>query len=183
MPLKRSRFVQVHTASPIQVAPTDLVPFLSVPSPPRRCDPVVLAAALERVHKAGLRHGFVLVAPTFADRDQAWWSALCERIRKEVRVGVVVVGKRAREWPTSEEQRRPGKRCVAAATGVSPKERAGLVEVARGVCTGARTLLAEATATGTPAFQPGRIDGELRDGALRELMAGRYARTLSATAA
>lgn len=173
----------MHTARPIDLTPTDLVPFLSVPSPPRRCEPAALAAALERVHKAGLRRGFVLVAPTFADRDMAWWAALCERIRKEVRVGVVVVGKRGVEWPVSEEQRRPGKRCVVVATELAPDERAGLVELARGVCTSSRSLLAEATAAGTPAFEPGRIDSESHDGGLRELMAGPYARSLPATAA
>lgn len=180
----------MHTAKPVDSTPTDLVPlptdlvpFLSVPSPSRCSDPIVLAAALERVHKAGLRRGFVLVAPTLADRDEDWWLAVCERIRKEVRVGVVVVGKRGMRWSASEEQRRPGKRCVVLATGLSPKERAGLVELARGVCTGSRTLLAEATARGTPAFEPGRLDGMSWAGVLRELKAGQHARTLAATAA
>lgn len=173
----------MHTAKPVDSTPTDLVPFLSVPSPSRCSDPIVLAAALERVHKAGLRRGFVLVAPTLADRDEDWWLAVCERIRKEVRVGVVVVGKRGIKWSVSEEQRRPGKRCVVLATGLSPKERAGLVELARGVCTGSRTLLAEATARGTPAFEPGRLDGTSWAGVLRELKAGQHARTLAATAA
>lgn len=173
----------MHTAKPVDSTPTDLVPFLSVPSPSRRCSPSVLAAALERVHKAGLRRGFVLVAPTLADRDEDWWLALCERIRKEIRVGVVVVGKRGMKWSFPEEQRRPGKRCVVLTTGLSPKERAGLVELARGVCTGSRTLLAEATARGTPAFEPGRLDGESWASVLGELTASRHARTLPATAA
>ena len=174
----------MHPATPTDPKPTDVIPFLTAPAAPRRCDPTVLSVALKEVHKAGLRRGFVLVVPTLADRDEAWWSALCERIRKEVRVGVVVVGKRGMKWPATEEQRRPGKRCVAAMTDLAVKERTGLIELARSVCTGARDLLAEATAAGTPAFEPGRIDGKTADGDLRELLtSGDFGRTPATTAA
>ena len=173
----------MHPARPTYSKPTDLVPFLTTLLAPRRCDPKLLSAALERVHEAGLRRGFVLVAPTLAERDEAWWSALCRRIRTELRIGVVVVGRRGVERFASEEQRRPGKRCVAVVTDLGPEERAALVELAKSVCTGARGLLAEATAAGTPAFEPARIDGAIRNGALRELLTGLCEQARAASAA
>ena len=163
--------------------PTDLVPFLTTPRAPHRCALEDVSAALERVHKAGLRRGFVLVAPTLTDRDEAWWSALCARIRKDLRVGIVVVGGLGVERLAADHQHRPGKRCVAVMTDLAPTERTALIELAKSVCTGSRGLLAEATAAGTPAFEPGRIDGAASDGTLRELLRGSGDQTRAATAA
>lgn len=163
--------------------PTDLVPFLTTPRAPHRCALEDVSAALERVHKAGLRRGFVLVAPTLTDRDEAWWAALCTQIRKELRVGVMVVGGLGVERLAADHQHRPGKRCVAIMTDLAPNERTALIELARSVCTGSRGLLAEATAAGTPGFEPGRIDGAVSDGTLRELLRGPVDRTRTATAA
>ena len=77
--------------------PSNVIPFLAA-RPQGGCSPLALAAALRRLHQAGLRGGFVLLAPVSLDpaagtpeKDPAWWSQLCDRIREQTRLRVAVI--------------------------------------------------------------------------------------------
>ena len=167
--------------------PSNVVPFLAAP---RRdgCSPLQLAAALRRLHNAGLRGGFVLVVPVSGDpesgaahRDVAWWSQLCDRIRERTRLRVALM-----DVPSGADM------ASAVADGtlrrahviddVGPGERSALIELSRGVCTSHPRLLAEARTMGVSVYGPSEVDSALRDGALSALFAHPVAVTLPASA-
>lgn len=167
--------------------PSNVVPFLAAP---RRdgCSSLQLAAALRRLHKAGLRGGFVLVVPMSGDpesgaahRDVAWWSQLCDRIRERTRLRVALM-----DVPTGAgmasavADETPGRSQVF--DEVTPGERSALIELSRGVCSAHPRLLAEARTMGVSALRPGELEAALRNGTLSALFAHPITMTLPISA-
>lgn len=167
--------------------PSNVIPFLAA-SCRDGCNFLQLAAALRRLHKAGLRGGFVLVVPVSGDRksgaahrDVAWWSRLCDRIMARTRLRVALT-----DVPTGAGM------ASAVADGtvrrthvideVTPRERSALIELSRGVCTARPRLLAEARATGVSAFRPGELDAVIRNTTLSALFAHPITATLPISA-
>ena len=135
-----------------------------------RCTPAEMAGVLRRLHRAGIRRGFVLVAPTAlgaeprvdpsddgprAEGDVQWWSGLCDRIRTRTGLGVVLVdaGRAGIDAKCVLEDfgTRKG---IAVLRNLTRAERSALLEISRGVCTGDRDLLTEARVLGTPSYEP-----------------------------
>ncbi|MDE2876400.1 MAG: hypothetical protein OXU69_01360 [Gemmatimonadota bacterium] len=157
-----------------RAGPSNVIPFLAAP---RRdgCSSLQLAAALRRLHKAGLRGGFVLVVPMSggaesgaSHSDVAWWSRLCDRIRERTRLRVALMdvptGAGIASAVANETLRR-----VHVIDEVTPAERPALIELSRGVCSSHPRLLAEAHAAGVAALRPGELDAALRNGTLSAL--------------
>ena len=163
--------------------PSNVIPFLAA-SRRDGCSSLQLAAALRRLHKAGLRGGFVLVVPMSDDaesgaahEDAVWWSRLCDRIRERTRLRVALMD-------------RPAGAAMASAVAdgtvrpahvideITAGERSALIELSRGVCTSHPHLLAEARAAGVSALRPGDLDAALRNGTLSSLFAHPITATL-----
>jgi len=167
--------------------PSNVIPFLAVP---RRdgCSSLQLASALRRLHKEGLRGGFVLVVPVPGDpesgaahRGVVWWSQRCDRIRQRTRLRIALMdlptGAGMASAVADETLRR-----VRVIDEVTPGERSALIELSRGVCTSHPHLLAEARAMGVSALRPGELDAALRNGTLSELFAHPITETLPVSA-
>ncbi len=185
--------------------PTDLLPLLAHPRPASASSPRELAGALRRLHRAGVRRGFLLVAPTRlsatatvrgplpGERDARWWARLCERIRGQTRLSVVLIEASWRgldPHAVRNRMRRISRRVVVLDDGTLPDrtrdersprdrtrraerprpERSALLGIARGLCTGDQGLIAEAFATGTPACGPAEMERAIRTGSLDELV-------------
>ena len=129
-----------------------------------------LAVALRRVHAAGLRRGFILVAPTLLpEHDVAWWARLCDSIREQTRLRVALLDTPDSDidaWSVCEW----APRRANVIRELSEHERAGVIELSRGVLTGDPGLLEEARSMGIPAFDPVEMDAAIRDGTLRDLL-------------
>ena len=156
--------------------PSNVIPFLAA-SRRDGCSSLQLAAALRRLHKAGLRGGFVLVVPMSVDpesgaahRDVAWWSQLCDRIRERTRLRVALMDLPAGTGIASAVADETLRRAEVIGE-VTPGERSALIELSRGVCTSHPRLLAEARAMGMSALRPGALDAALRNGTLPALFA------------
>ncbi|MDE2783141.1 MAG: hypothetical protein OXK77_09305 [Gemmatimonadota bacterium] len=125
------------------------------------CTPAEMASALRRLHQAGVRRGFVLVAPTALARNGApgrelhWWSGLCDLIQEQTGLGVVLVDaahaglELARVLDGARLQKR-----IAVLEDLTRAERSALLDISRGVCTGDRGLLIEARALEAPNYEP-----------------------------
>jgi hypothetical protein len=123
-----------------------------------------MAGVLRRLHRAGIRKSFVVVAPTslqaeggpLAAGDVQWWSGLCDRIQGETGRGVVLVSAADRGLEAERVLRstRLRKR-ITALNDLAIAERSALLEIARGICTGDRDLLVEARVLGTPNYELG----------------------------
>lgn len=169
--------------------PSDVIPMLTASTPRLpSCSPMELAAALRRLHKAGMRRGYVLVVPTHpagepggvvpvgSGRRRAaggvrWWSRLCALIHAGTGLGVVLAdaghaGLDA-ERVGAESGRRGG---IAVLSDLSRGERSALLEISRGVCTGDPGLLAEARVRGVANCEPPEIDAAVREGRLAALL-------------
>ena len=136
------------------------------------CTPAEMAGVLRRLHRAGIRKGFIVLAPTHLDRDLRadptdggpedegavqWWSGVCDRIRSETGLSVVLVN--ACRGPEAERvlsNVRLGKG-VAVLDDLTTRERSALLEVSRGICTGDRNLLAVARALEKPRYAPWEV--------------------------
>ena len=104
-----------------------------------------------------------------AEHDVAWWARLCSTIREQTRLRVALAdtpdsdidASSVWEWvPT-----------LAKLVGeLSEHERAGVIELSRGVLTGDPGLLEEARSMGIPAFDPVEMDVAIRDRTLRDLL-------------
>jgi len=173
----------LHPKRP-RLAPADLVPFLTAPRPPRRCSPDVLAVALARLHREGVRKRFVLIVPGKAGRRAPRWADLCQRIRSETRLSVVIVATPAMEQALRMTGLRTRRR-LRIISDLSPPERTGLAQLAQGVCTGSRKLAIEAGALGTPALNPRQLEATRKgSGQLEDLLLeSRYRQILAETAA
>ncbi|MYA64532.1 MAG: hypothetical protein F4139_08000 [Gemmatimonadetes bacterium] len=156
--------------------PSNVIPFLAAP---RRdgSSSLQLAAALRRLHKAGLRGGFVLVVPMSGDpesgaahRAVTWWSRLCDRIRERTRLRVALMDVSEGAGMASSVADETLRRAYMIDE-VTPAERSALIELSRGVCTAHPHLLAEARATAVSAVRPDELDAALRNGTLSGLFA------------
>lgn len=152
--------------------PSDVIPMLGTAPRLPSCSPLELAAALRRLHRAGIRRGYVLVAPTRLGREPVrWWARLCNVVEEETGLGVVLV-------EASHRGVNPVR--VLAATGLETGiavlqdltrgERSALLEISRGVCTGDLGLLAEARARGAANHEPREVEAAIRDGRLCEVL-------------
>lgn len=138
--------------------PSNVIPMLAALRHSARCTPAEMAGVLRRLHRAGIRKSFVVLAPTSLGRvgDVQWWSGLCDMILTRTRLGVVLVdtahaGLGARSVLEDFGTRKR----IAVLTHLTRAERSALLEIARGVCTGDRDLLTEARVLGTPSYEPG----------------------------
>ena len=145
-----------------------------------------MAGVLRRLHRAGVRKSFVVVAPTSLGReprvdlsdggprdegDVDWWSRLCDLIQSETGRSVVLVTAADRGLEAGRVLRssRLRKR-IAVLEDLAFAERSALLEIAQGVCTGDRDLLVEARVLGTPNCEP----WEARTAILGESLAGLF---------
>lgn len=170
--------------------PPNVIPFLGVPGHHRGGSPRDLAAALRCVHAAGVRRGFLLLAPTSLahdgsgspspERDVTWWVRLCREIQCRTRLRIVLIDTPGGPDATSLAKRAPsGVRVIPdLASGV----RAGVIELSRGVCTADPDLLAQTGALSIPSYQPAELDAAIRDGILGGLLTRPYADVLQASA-
>lgn len=162
-----------------------------------RSIPVEMASVLRRLHRSGIRRAFILVAPTRlarqplvdlpeaedSSRQAQWWSGLCDLIRTQTSLSVVLVDAAHGGLDTAlvrERARVPGR--LALLEDLSRAERTALVELSRGVCTGDWGLLTEARVLETPNFEPWQAQMAILDESLCDLFMGAPARTLLATA-
>ena len=156
-----------------------------------------MAAALRRLHRAGVRRSFVLVAPTGLGRqpqldlteagnlrgDARWWSERCDGIHARTGLGVVLVDVAHGEiGAESVAKGAGGEKRLSVLRDLSRGERSALLELCRAVCTGHRGLLAEARALGTPALAPWELQVALRGDAAGDLLELPVAEGLPATA-
>ena len=179
--------------------PSDVIAMLTATPRLPSCSPLELAAALRRLHKAGIRRGYMLVAPTHprsepsgdASAERAfggdaaavrWWSRLCNAILTETGLGVVLADAGHAGLDTRRVREEAGKRGgIAILHDLSRGERSALLEISRGVCTGDHGLLTEARIRGVANFEPPEIDAALCDGRLAEVL-GLSSGWLAATA-
>ena len=167
--------------------PSNVIPFLAA-RPRIGCNPLELAVALRRLHQARLRGGFVLLAPGSPDpaagtpeREPAWWSQLCDRVREQTRLRAALIDVSTGNGAASSVARVAVRRAIAIGE-VTPGERAALIELSRGVCTTDPALLAEARAMGVPTPSPDQLDAAARNGTLSVLFAHPITERLAASA-
>ena len=176
--------------------PSNVFPILTASRPPS-ASPLEVAAVLRRLHRAGVRRSFVLVAPTELDReplielagagdprpDARWWSDACDDLRARTGLGVVLVdvARRGIEAERVSGGVAAGKP-ISVLTDLTRGERSALLELCRAVCTGHRGLLAEARALGRPALEPWELQVALRGDDVGELIADPVVGALPATA-
>ena len=175
--------------------PSNVIPFLTASRPFRSAGPLQLAVALRRVHAAGLRRGFVLVAPTPLANypgvesqsakspvcDLEWWPGLCDGIRMQTSLRVALIDMVPDAVPASAVCER-ALRQARVITELPDDARAALIELSRGVCTGDPGLLAEAQAMGIPALDPVQFEAAAGDGTLPDLLERPITKALPASA-
>ena len=148
------------------------------------CTPAEMASALRRLHQAGIRRGFVLVAPTALPREPLmdlaeygdpgrelhWWSGLCDLIQEQTGLGVVLVDaahaglELARVLDGARLQKR-----IAVLEDLTRAERSALLDISRGVCTGDRGLLIEARVLEAPNYEPWEAHAAILGEAVHDL--------------
>lgn len=177
--------------------PSNATPIPAALRQSARSTPVEMAGALRRLHQSGIRRAFILVAPTRlarqplidlpeaenACRQVQWWSRLCDLIRTQTALSVVLVNATHRGLDTElvRESTRLRER-LSLLHHVTSAERTALVELTRGVCTGDWGLLTEARVLETPNYEPWEAQTAILDEALDELFMHTTARVLPATA-
>lgn len=146
--------------------PSDVIPMLTATRRLPACSPLELAAALRRLHRAGIRRGYVLVAPTLAGREPSrWWSRLCNLIHSETGLGVVLVDASHRSVDPVRVLGESGLATgIAVLQDITRGERSALLEISRGVCTGDLGLLAEARVRGVANYEPWEVEAAIRSG-------------------
>ena len=153
--------------------PSNVIPMLAALRRSARCTPAEMAGVLRRLHRAGVRKSFVVVAPTSLGREGGvqWWSGLCDRIQSETGRGVVLVNTADRGLEAERVLRSARLRNrITVLDDLAFAERSALLEIARGVCTGDRDLLVEARVLGTPNYEP----WEVRTAILGESLGGLF---------
>ena len=156
-----------------------------------------MAGALRRLHQSGIRRAFILVAPTKLARQPVidlheaddtarqvqWWSRLCDLIRTQTPLSVVLVDAAHRGLdPELVRERTRLRKRLSLLEDLTRAERTALVEISRGVCTGDRGLLTEARVLETPNHEPWEARVAILDEALGDLLMGATSRVLRATA-
>ncbi|MDE2654300.1 MAG: hypothetical protein OXI71_10870 [Gemmatimonadota bacterium] len=183
--------------------PSNVISWLAVPGPQRRCGPLELAAALRRLHEAGMGRGYVLVVPTRladqpmmedgANAEVLWWARICDAVLAETPLGVVLIDTagsgpdarlvRDRSGRHPGSGHREGHRArIKVFEDLSRPERSALMELSRALCTGHRGLLAEAGTLGVAAFEPWQLQVALRREAVGQLLDDPLVGVLPATA-
>lgn len=154
--------------------PSNVIPFLAA-RPRVGSSPLALAVALRRLHRAGLRRGFVVLAPVSLDssagiseKDPKWWIRLCHRIRAQTRFSVALIDVSTGAGEASAIGQEAVRRAITLGK-VGPGERAALIELSRGVCTTDGELLAEAREMDVSAPSPDQLEMAARSGTLSEL--------------
>ena len=166
---------------PLPTGPSNVIPLLNSLRESRGCDPLELASALRRVHVAGLRRGFLLLAPTrWAGRDIGWWIAACHVIRERTRLWVALAEAPDAEPRVWARDGLPDRTRII--RGLARAERAGVIELSRGVLSDDRGILSAAESMGVPAFDRPRIDSAIRNGTLGDLLERPITETLPASA-
>ena len=144
---------------------------------------------LRRLHRAGIRRGFVVIAPTANDprRDATWWSSLCDLVWSRARVRVVLIeasvtGEAPVRDLDPELVRRDSRfpKRVSVLKGLSSGEQSALLEIARAVFTDDLTLLAAAPGARCAALAPEEAEAAALVGALGDLVLAPVAEALSA---
>ena len=166
--------------------PPDVIPLLGVAGHHRGGSPRDLAGALRCVHAAGVRRGFLLLAATSLahdvagspspERDVIWWVRLCREIRCLTRLQIGLVDTPGGPDVASLAERVPSR--VRIIPDLVSGERACVIELSRGVCTGDPDLLAQAGALGVPAYAPADLDTAVRDGTIGEFLTRPFAGVL-----
>ncbi|MYG80772.1 MAG: hypothetical protein F4187_02890 [Gemmatimonadetes bacterium] len=151
--------------------PSDVIPMLAAAPRLPSCSPLELAAALRRLHRAGVRRGYMLLAPTRSGREPVrWWARLCNVIQEETGLGVVLVEASHRGVDPVRVLAETGLATgIAVLHDLTRGERSALLEISRGVCTGDLGLLAEARARGAANYEPGEAEAAIRDGRSSEV--------------
>ena len=153
-----------------RTGPSNVIPLLSVSRPFRGCDPLQLASALRRVHAAGLRRDFVLLAPSrLAVEDLGWWTIVRHAIVEQTRLWIAVAEPPDREaravWAPDWMSGR-----TRVISELAPEARAGVIELSRGVVSDDPGVLEEAESKGVPGFDRARIEAAIGGGDLRALL-------------
>ncbi len=156
-----------------------------------------MAGALRRLHQSGIRRSFILVAPTRLGRqpvidlpeaddpaDQVqWWSRLCDLIRTQTPLSVVLVDAAHRGLnPELVRERARLQKRLALLEDLTRAERTALLEISRGVCTGDQGLLTEARVLETPSHEPREAQVAILEESLGDRLMGATSRVLRATA-
>jgi len=162
-----------------------------------RSTPPEMAGALRRLHQSGIRRAFILVAPTTiarqplidllgagdAPRQVQWWSRLCDLIRTQTALSVVLVDAAHKGLDTELVRERARLRNrLSLLTDLTRAERTALVELSRGVCTGDWGLLTEARVLETPNYEPWEAQMAILGESLGDLFMGTTPTVLPATA-
>lgn len=149
------------------------------------CTPAEMASVLRRLHRAGVRKSFVVVAPTSlggeprigpsdsgprGEGEVQWWSGLCDRIGTRTGLGVVLVETARAGLDAQRVLEGVGlRKRTAVLKGLTRAGRSALLELSRGVCTGDRDLLTEARVAGTPGCEPREARMAIRSEAAGDL--------------
>ena len=177
--------------------PSNVIPMLAAFRQLAPCSPADMASVLRRLHQAGVRRGFVLMAPTSLAQqpliqlpehgdlcqEVQWWSGLCDLIRRQTQLGVVMVD--AAHGGLDTERVWEGARLrknISVLKGLTRAERSALLEISRGVCTADRGLLIEARVLGTPGYEPWEAQMAILGEAVGDLFTGAASGALPATA-
>ena len=153
-----------------QTGPSNVIPLLGTSRTTCRCDPLQLALALRRVHAAGLRRGFILLAPArLVPGNVGWWIGVCHAIVEQTRLWIALVEVPDREagveWP---HDRMPSR--IRMIPDLPPQERAGVIELSWGVLSDDHGFLKEAGLMGVPVYDRVRIDAAIRGRGLSALL-------------
>ena len=160
------------------------------------CTPAEMASTLRRLHQAGIRRGFVVLAPTRlaqqqlidlpeggdAPREVQWWADLCDLIWTQTGLSVVLVDAAHRGMDPERVREGTGlQKQLAILKDLTRAERSALLEISCGVCTGDRGLLMEARVLETPNYEPWEAEMAILGEALSDLFSA-TPRMLPATA-
>lgn len=200
MAIEFARFVQTAIRDSLTVLPpqpSNVIPMLATLRQLAPCGPAEMASALRHLHKSGIRRGFVLVGPTrlawqplidlpddgAPGRELQWWSQLCDLIRQQARLGVVLVD--AAHGGLDPARVLDGARLrkkIAVLRDLTRAERSALLEISRGVCTGDRGLLIEARVLEAPNYEPWEAQMAILGEAVGDLFPGTASGVLPAIA-
>ena len=177
--------------------PSNVMPMLATLRQLAPCTPAEMACVLRQLHRTRIRRGFVLVAPTELirqplielpeggdlRREVQWWSRLCDLIRTQTGLSVVLMD--AAHGGLDPACVLDGARLqkkIAVLQDLTRAERSALLEISRGVCTGDRGLLIEARVLETPNYEPWEAQMAILGEAVGDLFATPASAALPATA-
>ena len=116
-------------------------------------------------------------------RELQWWSQLCDVIRQQARLSVVLVA--AAHGGLDPTRLLDGARLqkrIAVLQDLTRAELSALLEISRGVCTGDRGMLIEARVLETPNYEPWEAQMAILGEAVDDLFASTASGALPAIA-